>query len=675
VSFIDRLTEPIESVPVKVANVSGGVEAARASNGLRISGAGDGGRASIALVPAEGEAWDFSVYSYLRVRLTNAAKHLVWVQGRLDNRGAEDWANSTASQVFIQPGETVTLGFAYPRRWELDDGPAIFSEMSARPNGFRAHWKSFDPSRVTRLMLRVQSAAGPIDLRGVELSLGYRFGKEANADDIVLPYLDRFGQPIPFDWLGKAASLADLERAWSADEAALEAMPAIADRTAFGGWATGPELEATGFFRVQKHAGKWWLVDPTGRLFWSHGMNSVNIGMGTPIKNREALFSWLPDEDDPLHGAAMAERKGEVRIDFLSANQARRFGEDWQARSRDLIHRRFAKWGMNTLGAWSDSGLADAQQTPYTAITHTWHPPREMIDKVADPFAERFATRLRDQIASSNGERKDDPWCVGVFIDNEIHWPGKLVELVFASRADQPAKVAFVAYLREQYQTIAALNEAWSSGFASWDALRRAEGLGDAKVPSADWEALYGLYADRYYGECKAALSEVMPNHLYLGSRVHSCPRVVSVRSAAHVDVYSTNYYWALAGTGGLPAEVDRPVMISEYHFGTMDRGVLGTSLYAVHGQTQRARAYAAYTAAGLLNDRIVGAHWFAYSDQCAVGQAWENYQIGFVDITDLPYDEIIAASRVIGERMYELRSDPDADLLGWLEEHLPREE
>ena len=34
-----------------------------------------------------------------------------------------------------------------------------------------------------------------------------------------------------------------------------------------------------------------------------------------------------------------------------------------------------------------------------------------------------------------------------------------------------------------------------------------------------------------------------------------------------------------------------------------------------------------------------------------------ENYQIGFLDVADTPYSEIIKACREIGSSMYELRS------------------
>ena len=58
-----------------------------------------------------------------------------------------------------------------------------------------------------------------------------------------------------------------------------------------------------------------------------------------------------------------------------------------------------------------------------------------------------------------------------------------------------------------------------------------------------------------------------------------------------------------------------------------------------------------------LRNPWIVGAHWFQYGDQATTGRFdGENYQIGFVDICDLPYAETIEASRRVGYNMYETR-------------------
>jgi hypothetical protein len=78
-----------------------------------------------------------------------------------------------------------------------------------------------------------------------------------------------------------------------------------------------------------------------------------------------------------------------------------------------------------------------------------------------------------------------------------------------------------------------------------------------------------------------------------------------------------------------------------------------------VANQQQRAEAYYQYVKGALENPQIVGTHWFQYSDQAFTGRFdGENYQIGFIDICDNPYPEIVAAARKIGYHMYKLRSE-----------------
>ncbi len=53
-----------------------------------------------------------------------------------------------------------------------------------------------------------------------------------------------------------------------------------------------------------------------------------------------------------------------------------------------------------------------------------------------------------------------------------------------------------------------------------------------------------------------------------------------------------------------------------------------------------------------------MGSHYFQYADQPVTGRAFddENYQIGFIDVTDTPYPEMVAAARSVGATMYERR-------------------
>jgi hypothetical protein len=66
---------------------------------------------------------------------------------------------------------------------------------------------------------------------------------------------------------------------------------------------------------------------------------------------------------------------------------------------------------------------------------------------------------------------------------------------------------------------------------------------------------------------------------------------------------------------------------------------------------------YASYVRSALENPYMIGTHWFQYGDQPLTGRSdGENYQIGFIDVTDQPYPEIVAGSRSVGYGMYEHR-------------------
>ena len=96
------------------------------------------------------------------------------------------------------------------------------------------------------------------------------------------PCFDTFGQYVHGDWPGKTRSAQDLVKRRTADEQDLTAHPATPGWNEYGGWSDGPQLKATGHFRTERHGGRWWLVDPTGRLFFSHGLNCVRKPDPTP---------------------------------------------------------------------------------------------------------------------------------------------------------------------------------------------------------------------------------------------------------------------------------------------------------------------------------------------------------------------------------------------------------
>ncbi|MBU4458942.1 MAG: beta-agarase, partial [Verrucomicrobia bacterium] len=128
--------------------------------------------------------------------------------------------------------------------------------------------------------------------------------------------------------------------------------------------------------------------------------------------------------------------------------------------------------------------------------------------------------------------------------------------------------------------------------------------------------------------------------------------------AAPYCDAIGFNKYEYDVGKLKLPDGIDRPVVIGEFHFGALDRGMFHTGLKATADQNDRAAKFKAYLESALRHPNIVGAHWFQYRDQATTGRTdGENYQIGLVDICDTPYPETLAAARAVGAEMYALRA------------------
>lgn len=641
---------------------------------LQLSGELKDKSATIVLRPQQGH-WDISQYAYFRVDITNNGDGLVWVRGRLDNDGALDWQNSSSSMAYLLPGERATLGFPFQRAERADDSPEIFFPQGARPTGFRYHWMKFDPEKVVACRLVIHSASRQLDLQDIQVSLAQPFGAEANAPLLELPYLDKFGQVRQLDWPNKLHSEEELvTRARSEErESATNLGPESFNR--FGGWKDGPQLEATGFFRVEKYKERWWFVDPEGRLFFSHGANSVGFDQQTLLKDREALFAWVPSETDL--GGALSEGV----LKFMMANLQRTYGPDWRDKAYDRVHARMRAWGLNTVGAWSDKHLYQNPKTPYTPILHVGRGSHPLGKNLPDPFSAEFATRVEEGLRKLAATAGSDPWCLGVFIDNELGWYEDFVHNALAGKPALPARAAVIALLAEKYPTIKALNAAWSTEYTSWEAVNGApaslQALNEApdgfKAYREDRKSIERLIANRYYQVCHDMMRKIFPNHLYLGSRIHKASPEVYEEAARFSDVLSVNRYMPLAAAG-LPKGFDKPCLIAEFHFGAPDRGVPGVGLASVGDQLQRSRAYAAYVLNAVLQPNIVGTHWFAYPDQSAasrptVGKPGENYQIGFVDVTDTPYPEFTTYSRGVADAMYPLADRGTVDFLPFLDQ------
>ncbi len=151
--------------------------------------------------------------------------------------------------------------------------------------------------------------------------------------------------------------------------------------------------KATGFFRVEKIAGRWWFVTPEGNGFLSAGINHVD------------------------------------------------YREDYSDAFVDFVTRHLRDWGFNTIGwsqevtgrdpktgvmihsrGWGPDQYARAKM-PYAHLIRftdmQWYVEEEFSDVFSDAFAEK-CDRLAKDVCT---KLRDDPYLIGFFYADTPNWP------------------------------------------------------------------------------------------------------------------------------------------------------------------------------------------------------------------------------------------------------------
>ncbi|RYG23616.1 hypothetical protein EON82_13470 [bacterium] len=501
--------------------------------------------------------------------------------------------------------------------------------------------------------------------------------------------LDEFGQntKLTFNWLNKTTSLLDMDLRKAAEDLDLAANPGPGGRSKFGGWADGPRQTATGWFRTEKVNGKWWMVDPEGYLFWSHGLTTVNTDNDTMITGRESMFKSLPASTGYLSNHYKKDSgyscgpftEGTV-FNFYTANLERKYGSSWLDVWSERTKQRMKSWGFNSYGYGAvPSRLHVANTMPYTArgfVTGnfnavnpgwmTWGP-------MPDPFDPDYKAAVPASLQALVNRYKNEPYFMGYQIDNENAWAGTgeengrygLAIGVLGQRvATSPAKAVFLADLKAKYTSVANLNLAWGTSYASWTALDSGVSVPGASTAArrADMAAFVLKFCREYFKTIRDFLKSADPNHLYISSSFGRFTPEAVQAAADYTDVIGFNIYRYRVETGpddeyAVLGAIDKPIMITEFSFGSQDRGSANGGLAPVQWQTHRRENYMAYVRGLLDHPNFVGAHFFRYVDEPISGtKTGENVCAGFLDIADTPMTEMIKGSRALGYEMYTRR-------------------
>ncbi|KRE97009.1 beta-agarase [Frateuria sp. Soil773] len=677
------LAHPADGTRVTLDHVqrSGAAEATREGATLQGYAFQPSALPQLGVEPAKG-GWDWSGQGELHVQVRNAMPWAVTLGIDIDGIAHGQRLHAT---VGLPPGPAQTLAIPLhatsPRAFGMQAGPPM---PFAAEGGSRVLATTveggLDPRRVGAIRFSVPAPQAVQTLRFGRLAVvpGTPTLHAAYAGIV-----DRYGQYTRGQWPEKIDGDEALRRAQARAQAGL-ATQAPAGLDAYGGRMDGQALERTGWFHTQKSAGRWQLVTPDGHPFFSLGVNAATSDGGRSyVEGREWMFKDLPPASGPWAGfyGVGDSRNGDVGanaglgydhgrwFDFYAANLRRLDGDGWQPAWRARTLERLRAWGFNTIGNWSDEAVARAHRMAFTRsinIAGDYGNVATGYDywgRMPDPFDPRFAQAAEAAAAKAAQGVRDDPWLLGYFADNELAWAGAgpqgrwaLAQGTLRGEPRSAAKQAFIAMLRKQYGAPEKLGSAWGIALGDWQALEAtgfAAPAPDEAHPAiaADYGAWLRRYADAYFRTVAEAIRRHDPHHLFLGGRFAvNTPEAVAA-CARYCDVVSFNVYADLPQHGiDLAAlhALDKPVLVSEFHFGSDDRGPFGKGVVSVWNEAQRGEAYARFVAAAAGDPAIVGAHWFEYADQPVSGRLLdgENSHVGLVGITDLPFGSFVEAVR-----------------------------
>lgn len=618
------------------------------SEDLRVSEAVPGPNLPVVaqLVPEE-KSWDCSEKLWLLIDIQNNGENTVLARAVVTSKRKKGWGQNRGA-VNVPSGEKRTLPVLILRG--MVEGRSkealkeVFSKMRGYPGGHQqTGWRQLDASAVNKVGLQFFTDAPRVECEVSNLRAATRFKLPPDSElkRKYRPATDLFGQNRHTDWPFKIKSEADFSSRLESETEWLEKFAVLENRSRFGGWTGGERFDATGHFHTVQKDGIWWLADPEGWPFWSIGATGFNLKLGATVA--PGIGRWNPRQ----------------------ANLKKKYGENWQKNYAEFAHRRLKAWGMNTLGNWSTPEFYLMNRTPYTVAVHFSRPSMHEPDpdahsRLPDVFHPDYRPAVFDAVARFE-EEAADPWCIGFFIDNELPFrqPNTPAQKALLSPAACASRGEFIRRLQEKYGTVEELNAAWNAAFPDWNALEPAKGKSTA-ARVADMLEFSEAWFLEYYKTCRDAMRKHAPDKLYLGSRINHWENHAALNACAeYADVVSINLYDYTPDVFQAPEGFDAPVMIGEFHFGTItERGVWGGGLCTAMDIEHAAGLFRSYATEAVKNPLIVGAHWFKISDQPLTGRRdGENYRIGFVDVADTPYPEMVKACRALAEGMYPLRA------------------
>lgn len=481
------------------------------------------------------------------------------------------------------------------------------------------------------------------------------------------PHVDELGQSTS-EWPGKTESVDELEARLrtQVQNAGDRSWP---DRYSRWGGDSTRQLDATGYFRIEREGEEWTLVDPDGHPFFSSGLSGVRPAVKAAYEGLGEALEWRPDPDTEFADACddgpydWSSEESRKTVNFLASNFVRAFdSETWYGLWAEVAHSLLRHFGFNTAGATSHWRAASKRQFPYVRLlplefSKTPHVYRDF----PDVFHPSFEADVRS-IAGQLRETAEDPALVGYFLGNEPSWymctasDRSLAEEILHSTETCPSRNALAEFLESRIDND--LGSRWEVDatigdvkVGTWE-----ENLTDAaKEDLSDFSA---ILVKRFYESLCNACAEVAPNHLNFGTRFLTSPVEWVVPAIRQFDALSVNAYGERVpdAYGNISQMLDLPIIVTEWSVGATDVGLPTPGLCEAENQSARSDQFRVYHEDAASKPWCIGSHFFRFYDMSSVGRAdGETYNTGFLDVCNRPYEPMEEAAGSVHERLYDV--------------------
>lgn len=380
---------------------------------------------------------------------------------------------------------------------------------------------------------------------------------------------------------------------------------------------------ATGFFRTEKVNGRWLVIDPEGHPFIVAAINSFRQGKSP---NNEKSF---------------IEKFGSV--------------EKWVSASIQS----FQQLGFNTSGSWSEiepiiqfnknnkNPFAYTTQlsllSGYARVAIKQNPDRKNASILSFIFDDEFSVYCNEQTMKLE-VTKNDANLLGHFSDNEI------------------------AFMHTEFKEILSVSNKSDKCYQAAKQWMISKGVDETTISRDQKEEFIGMITGIYYKIVSTAIKKHDPNHLYIGSRLHSSAKnnkYIFASSEPYIDILSINYYgyWQPQQKDMLDWEKwsSKPFFITEFYTKAEDSGMpnISGAGWLVKTQTDRGIHYQNFAIELLKAKNCVGWHWFRYQDNdpndLSADPSNNDSNKGIVNTQYQVYEKLAEKMKNINDNKYSL--------------------